>query len=155
MQQDSLNLIKFQKKFSTEKACQKHFFSLRWPTGFECPRCGNGKASFIRTRRFYQCCSCRYQASLTAGTVFHKTRTPLTKWFWLILLMGRQKSGISMLSLQRLLEIKSYKTIWTMGHKIRKAIADRDASYPGLFIKKAVKSKGHLLTYCSRQTISI
>jgi hypothetical protein len=69
--------------------------------------------------------------------------------------MGRQKSGISMLSLQRLLEIKSYKTIWTMGHKIRKAIADRDASYPGLFIKKAVKSKGHLLTYCSRQTISI
>jgi hypothetical protein len=43
--------------------------------------------------------------------------------------MGRQKSGISMLSLQRLLEIKSYKTIWTMGHKIRKAMADRDASY--------------------------
>jgi transposase-like protein len=129
MQQDSLNLIKFQKKFSTEKACQKHLFRLRWPTGFECPRCGNRKASFIRTRRFYQCCSCRYQASLTAGTVFHKTRTPLTKWFWLILLMGRQKSGISMLSLQRLLEIKSYKTIWTMGHKIRKAMADRDASY--------------------------
>jgi transposase-like protein len=61
--------------------------------------------------------------------VFHKTRTPLTKWFWLIWLMGRQKSGISMLSLQRMLEIKTYKTVWTMGHKIRKALADRDANY--------------------------
>ena len=53
----------------------------------------------------------------------------VTKWFWLIWLMGRQKSGISMLSLQRMLEIKSYKTVWTMGHKIRKAMADRDAYY--------------------------
>jgi hypothetical protein len=53
----------------------------------------------------------------------------LSKWFWLIWLMGRQKSGISMLSLQRMLEIKSYKTVWTMGHKIRKAMADRDANY--------------------------
>jgi hypothetical protein len=67
--------------------------------------------------------------SLTAGTVFHKTRTPLTKWFWMIWLMGRQKSGISMLSLQRMLEIKSYKTVWTMGHKIRQAMAARDADY--------------------------
>jgi hypothetical protein len=66
---------------------------------------------------------------LTAGTVFHKTRTPLAKWFWMIWLMGRQKSGISMLSLQRMLEIKSYKTVWTMGHKIRQALAVRDANY--------------------------
>ncbi len=43
--------------------------------------------------------------------------------------MGRQKSGISMLSLQRMLEIKSYKTVWTMGHKIRQAMAARDADY--------------------------
>ena len=43
--------------------------------------------------------------------------------------MGRQKSGISMKSLQRMLEIKTYKTVWTMGHKIRQALADRDADY--------------------------
>ena len=129
MQQDSLSLIKFQKKFSTERACQKHLFRMRWPAGFECPRCGYKKASLIHTRKLYQCRACRYQASLTAGTIFHKTRTPLTKWFWMILLIGRQKSGISMLSLQRLLEIKTYRTVWTMGHKIRKAMTDRDSSY--------------------------
>jgi hypothetical protein len=53
----------------------------------------------------------------------------LTKWFWMIWRMGRQKSGTSMTSLQRMLEIKNYKTVWTMGHKIRKALADRDAAY--------------------------
>jgi hypothetical protein len=47
----------------------------------------------------------------------------------MIWLMGRQKSGISMLSLQRTLEIKTYKTVWTMGHKIRQAMAEQDANY--------------------------
>lgn len=129
MQQKSLSLLQFQKKFGTEKACRKHLFRLRWPNGYRCPRCQQGEAFIHRPRHLYQCKSCGYQVSLTAGTVFHKTRTPLTKWFWLIWLMGRQKSGISMLSLQRMLDIRSYKTVWTMGHKIRKAMADRDAYY--------------------------
>lgn len=129
MQQKSMSLIKFQRKFATEKACQRHLFHLRWPDGYQCPRCGHNKASFHHTRHLYQCKSCKYQVSFTAGTIFHKTRTPLKKWFWMIFLMGRQKSGISMLSLQRMLEIKTYKTVWTMGHKIRKAMAKRDVYY--------------------------
>jgi transposase-like protein len=129
MQPTPLSLMQFQKKFGTEKACQKHLFHLRWPEGFRCPRCQHNKAYFHRSRHLYHCKACGYQASLTAGTVFHKTRTPLHKWFWMIWLMGRQKSGISMLSLQRMLEIKTYKSGWTMGHKIRQALADRDANY--------------------------
>jgi len=129
MQQKPMSLIEFQRKFATEKACQEHLFHLRWPEGFRCPRCGHDQASFHSTRHLYQCKSCKYQVSLTAGTIFHKTRTPLGKWFWMIFLMGRQKSGISMLSLQRMLEIRTYKTVWTMGHKIRKAMAERDAYY--------------------------
>jgi len=129
MQQESMSLIEFQKKFSTEEACQEHLYKLRWSHGYKCPRCNHDQASFHRPRHLYQCKSCGYQASLTAGTIFHKTRTPLTKWFWMIFLMGRPKSGISMLSLMRMLEIKSYKTVWIMGHKIRKAMADRDANY--------------------------
>jgi len=104
MQQKALSLMQFQKKFGTEKACQKHLFRLRWPEGFRCPRCQHDQAYFQRSRNLYHCRACGYQASLTAGTVFHKTRTPLHKWFWMIWLMGRQKSGISMLSLQRMLE---------------------------------------------------
>src|SRR5665647_3076269 len=78
MQQKTLSLLQFQKKFGTEKACQKQLFRLRWPEGFKCPRCGQMEAYFHSKRHLYQCKSCGYQASLTAGTVFHKTRTPLT-----------------------------------------------------------------------------
>ena len=98
MQQTPLNLMQFQKKFGTEKACQKHLFRLRWPEGFRCPRCQHGEAYFYRSRHLSHCKACGYQASLTAGTVFHKTRPPLHKWFWMIWLMRRQKSGISLLS---------------------------------------------------------
>src|SRR3974377_1401925 len=73
MQQKELSLMQFQKKFGTEKACQKHLFRLRWPEGFRCPRCQHDQAYFQRTRNLYHCRGWGYQASLTAGTVFHKT----------------------------------------------------------------------------------
>jgi transposase-like protein len=129
MKQESMSLIEFQKKFSTEEACQEHLFQVRWPNGYQCPRCAHDQAYFHQNRHLYQCKECGYQVSLTAGTIFHKTRTSLVKWFWMIFLMGRQKSGIAMTSLQRMLEIGSYKTVWTMGQKIRKAMSERDAQY--------------------------
>ena len=129
MKQDSLSLQEFQECFCTEDACEDHLFQMRWPGGYNCPRCGHDQYYFHGPRHLYECKACRYQASLTAGTIFHRTRTPLKTWFWVIFLMARPKSGISMLSLQRMLKIKTYKTIWTMGHKIRKAMADRDAHY--------------------------
>ena len=123
------NLLKIQRRFPTELACRKYLERRRWPNGFDCPRCGGDRAGSHRTRRLYQCKDCRYQSSLTAGTIFHKTRTPLRTWFWLILLMGHNKHGISMLEAQRLLGIGSYQTIWTMCHKIRSAMAHRDSRY--------------------------
>ncbi len=129
MQQQSLDLLEFQQRFATEDACIEHLFKLRWPDGYVCPRCGHRQCCFHSTRKLYQCSKCKYQVSVTAGTVFHKTRTPLVTWFWMIFMMARQRSGVSMLSLQRMLKIKSYKTAWTIGHKIRKAMADRDTQY--------------------------
>lgn len=135
MDQSDMSLTQFQSLFATEEACILHLFSQRWPSGYVCPRCGAERYSFHSVRKLYQCGECKYQVSVTAGTVFHKTRTPLKKWFWMIFLMTRQKSGVSMMSLQRMLDIKSYKTVWSMGHKIRKAMADRDSGYSlgGLF----------------------
>jgi hypothetical protein len=51
MQQKALSLMQFQKKFGTEKACQKHLFRLRWPEGFRCPCCQHDQAYFQRTRK--------------------------------------------------------------------------------------------------------
>lgn len=69
------------------------------------------------------------QAYPTAGTIFDKSRLPLRKWFWAIFLMATSKKGVSMLYLQRQLGIKSYRSVWLMGQKIRHAMLERDALY--------------------------
>jgi len=123
------DLLTIQRRFPTELACRKYLEKQRWPKGFYCVRCASSEVSYIRTRHLYQCRGCRSQVSLTAGTIFHKTRIPLRKWFWLILLMGHNKHGVSMLEIQRLLSIGSYQTVWTMCHKVRTAMAQRDGRY--------------------------
>jgi len=100
------SLLEFQKAFATEEACAQHLKEVRWPDGFVCPRCGHGEAWFIRTRKILDCKACRAQTSLTAGTIFHKTRTPLLKWYWIIYHMALKKVGVSVSEMQRALEIK-------------------------------------------------
>jgi hypothetical protein len=123
------SLLDFQNEFSDEEACVQHLRKIRWPEGFECPRCGHRDAWFVSTRNILDCKSCRAKVSLTAGTIFHKTRTPLLKWYWLIYHMAMDKVGVSIAEMQRVLQITDYKTAWLMAHKIRKAMADRDAGY--------------------------
>jgi hypothetical protein len=123
------SLLDFQKEFSAEEACVQHLREIRWPEGFQCPRCGHRDAWFVSTRNILDCKSCRAKISLTAGTIFHKTRTPLLKWYWLIYHMAMDKVGVSIAEMQRVLQITDYKTAWLMAHKIRKAMADRDAGY--------------------------
>lgn len=125
----SIDFFQFQKRFATEKRCINYLIKQRWPNGFICPKCHHDQGYFIQTRILYQCKSCHYQVSATAGTIFHKTRTPLRKWFWMIYLLSQNKSGYSVNGLQKFLNIHLYKTAWMMAQKIRKALADRDARY--------------------------
>ncbi|TSA09038.1 MAG: IS1595 family transposase, partial [Deltaproteobacteria bacterium] len=60
VQQENLSLLALQKKFRTEKACQKHLFELRWPQGYRCPRCQHDQAYFHRPRHLYACKACGY-----------------------------------------------------------------------------------------------
>jgi predicted RNA-binding Zn-ribbon protein involved in translation (DUF1610 family)/transposase-like protein len=123
-----LSLLEFQDRFNTEESCQQHLFQLKWPQGFVCPKCGHKEYYFVATRRLYQCKQCRYQASLTANTVMHRTRTSLRIWFWMIYLLGQDKRGKSSLSLSKELGIH-YSKAWAMAHKIRTAMSERDAAY--------------------------
>src|SRR6516225_2405320 len=70
----------FEARFRSEQACREYLFQLRWPEGFRCPRCGSAKAWPLRSV-LRQCAGCGRQVSLTAGTVFQDTHTPLTVWF--------------------------------------------------------------------------
>ena len=126
--QEPLSLLDFQARFKDEQACRNHLFRIRWPHGYYCPKCGCRSAYYIRTRDLYECKDCSYQVSLTAGTVMHKTRTSLLAWFWAIYLIAHDKRGCSSLALKKAIGV-SYQTAWTMSHKIRSAMADRDADY--------------------------
>lgn len=128
MHQQSLSLYEFHQQFPDEDACRDHLFSLRWPEGFQCPRCGGRTAYHITTRALYECADCHYQTSVTAGTVFHRTQTPLHIWFWVIFLAASDKRGISAAQISRAFPL-SYPTAWTMLQKIRQAMAQRDAQY--------------------------
>jgi len=125
---NALSFFEFQERFRTEEDCFHHIHKLHWPDGFRCPKCGHTKAYFMKKRKVFQCANCRNQTSLTANTIFHKTRTPLRKWFWAVYLIGSDKRGCSAKRLSRLIDV-SYPTAWLMIHKVRKAMKDRDALY--------------------------
>ena len=115
-------LRQFQTDFATEEACQQYLAACRWPDGFMCPRCGHAKAYELASQRRWQCVTCRRQVSLTSGTILHRTKTPLTHWFWAAYLMTTDKRGISALLLQRQLGLSRYETAWMMLHKLRRAM---------------------------------
>jgi transposase-like protein len=118
-------LFEFCEQFPDEEACASYLKEVRWPEGFVCPKCQKRSSSFVRSRSLWQCCHCRHQVSLTAGTVFHASRVPLRKWFLAMFFLARHKQGISALQLQRDLGLGSYQTAWTMLHKLRSALSRR------------------------------
>lgn len=115
-------ILEFQERFGDEQACLDYLFECRWPEGFVCPRCSGLVPWLLSTRGLWQCAKCKYQVSLTAGTVLHKTHTSLHLWFWAAYLMTTGTPGISARQLQRQLGLTRYQTAWTMLHKLRRAM---------------------------------
>ena len=117
------SLIEFQQRFSNEAACAAYLFTARWPDGFVCPGCGGGKAWRLETKPWtYECAKCGRQTSVTAGTIMHHSKLPLTAWFWAAYLMATHSNGISALQLQRQLAFGSYKTAWLICAKLRRSM---------------------------------
>src|ERR1035437_10061372 len=115
------SLGEFHAWFQTDADCLDYLEWLRWPTGFACPTCGNPAGWRIGDGRF-MCTGCGARTSVTAGTIFDRTRTPLTVWFTACWHFATGKDGISALSLKRVLEIGSYQTAWAMLHRMRSVL---------------------------------
>lgn len=116
------SIVEFQRRFADESACRAYLFESRWPEGYRCPRCGGSAVGAEQRRRLWQCTRCGHQSSVTAGTVMHKTRTPLTLWFWAAYLVATHTPGISAVQLQRRLGISRYETAWLILQKLRRAM---------------------------------
>jgi transposase-like protein len=117
-----VSIVEFQRRFADEQACLEYLAASRWPGGFRCPGCGGGQAWVLARRYLWECASCGRQTSVTAGTVLHNTRTPLTLWFWAAYLMSTHTPGISASQLQRQLGIGRYETAWLILAKLRRAM---------------------------------
>lgn len=116
------NFNEFDKFFADEAACRAYILRLRWPNGFRCPRCESESAPWLTGRGYLHCRECEGEVSVTASTVFERTRTPLRKWFLMMWFVMSQKHGASALGLQRVLGLGSYQTAWTWLHKLRRAM---------------------------------
>jgi transposase-like protein len=136
-----MNLVKLIEQYGDESKARECLERLRWPEGVHCPRCGFDKISRLRSKTYYRsgprkgevrgtreqfdCDSCRYQFSVTSGTLFHDTHLPLWKWFLATYLMCESRKGISSNQLKRTLGV-TYKTAWYLTHRIRSAMIEAD-----------------------------
>jgi hypothetical protein len=108
-----------------KSACAEYLFERRWPEGFVCPGCSEGRAWLLKTKAFtYECAGCGRQTSVTAGTIMHASKLPLTIWFWAAFLMATHSNGISALQLQSQLGLGSYRTAWMLCAKLRRAMVN-------------------------------
>lgn len=118
--------------FPDDDACKAYLTSNRWRGGVVCPRCGNPEVGEHGTRAFHwQCYACSkkgtsYRFSVTVGTIFENTKYPLREWFRVIHLMLTSKKGISALQIHRMIGTGSYQTAWSMCHRIRAAMIDKN-----------------------------
>jgi transposase-like protein len=112
------NQTEFDHRFHDELACLEYLFQLRWPTGFECSKCGHTEY-WKSGRGLYICQSCEHNQSVTAGTIFHGTKKPLTAWFKALWWFATRKSGVNAVNLQDLLGLGSYSTAWKWLQKLR------------------------------------
>ena len=125
------NLLTLVDNFNTDAKCRELLERLRWPSGRACVRCGSLSISEIDNRNQYDCNDCRYQFSVTAGTMMHDSHLPLRKWFMAIYLMCESKKGMSALQIKRTLGV-AYKTAWYLCHRIRAAMGNDPLTGPTL-----------------------
>ena len=126
--QKGLSMAEFNRLYGTEDQCHAALVAMRWPDGFVCPRCAGSRHSYCEPKRLFQCTACRLQTSVKAGTIFHQSRTPLTKWFLAMHLMTASKNDIASLELSRQLDVK-WDTAWLIKQKLMEVMRQRNSIY--------------------------
>jgi transposase-like protein len=118
-----VNFMSILKQYGTDEKCRTALENLRWPKDITCPKCDSDKISRVYERGTFDCDNCRYQFSVTSGTMLHDTHLPLTTWFYVTYVICESKKGISANQIKRMFGI-SYKTAWYLCHRIRAAMLE-------------------------------
>ncbi|MBK5283210.1 MAG: IS1595 family transposase [Nitrospiraceae bacterium] len=125
---DPKTWVEFEEGCSSDETCAVYLETRRWPAGCCCPACAVMAIPGRATRGRLICRACHPPSSVTAGTIFDRTRTSLRGWFAAAWYITSQKQGVSALGLQRVRGVNSYQTAWAMRHRFRRAMVrpDRD-----------------------------
>lgn len=126
--QPGMSVSELHRTYGTEAQCEAALMQARWPSGFVCPHCGATHAASFRLhgKPGWQCSGCDRQTTLTAGTIFHSTKLPLTTWFQAMYFLTQTKTNVSALEMTRLLGV-SYPTAWRIKHKLMQVMIEREA----------------------------
>ena len=117
-------LSQFQEEFPDEASCAAFLSERRWSSGFVCPGCGAQPSAALKSRAYtYACLDCGRQTSVISGTVMHRSKLPLTAWFWAAHLMSTHSNGMSARQLEDQLGV-TYKTAWLLTQKLRRSMVD-------------------------------
>lgn len=127
----NFTLKQFNEQFPGDDACLKHMFKSRYGTLAACPKCGVAAPRYyrVRSKKVYECKDCGHQVSPLADTIFHKSDTPLSSWFYAIFMFSVSKNGVSAMELQRTLGV-TYKCAWRMARQIR-SLMEQDNTFLG------------------------
>lgn len=125
--QQGISLNGFLAEYGQDSQCEAAIESMRWPTGFVCPKCNGRQHSNYRRGKvkIFQCSACRKQTTLTENTVFHSTKLPLTIWFQAMYFLSQNKNNVSSLELKRLLGL-TYRAAWRIKHKLMQVMFERE-----------------------------
>src|ERR1700690_1075725 len=117
-------LSQFQEEFPGEGSCAAFLLERRWPNGFVCPGCGAQRSAALKSRAYtYECLDCGRQTSVISGAVMHRSKLPLTAWFWAAHLMSTHSNGMSARQLKDQLGV-TYKTAWLLAQKLHRSMVD-------------------------------
>ncbi|MFN3909592.1 MAG: IS1595 family transposase, partial [Flavobacterium sp.] len=124
-----MNIFSFTAHFVDEQSCRQHFKSERDKQGVVCKKCGSTGHYWKKDKECYECKSCRFRTSLRSGTIMENSNLSFLVWYRAMFLMSTTKKGFSAKEIQRQLGLKRYEPVWSMVHKLRKAMGNRDARY--------------------------
>ena len=127
--QPGLSLNQFLENYGTDSQCEAVLEKARWPAGFACPACESKSYCRVQHGRVktFQCNRCHKQVTLTAGTIFHSTKLPLSRWFQALYFLTQTKTSISTLDLMRLIGV-CYRTAWRVKHKLMQVMHEREGT---------------------------
>ena len=124
-----MNILEFAKEFPDEATCREHFRLIREKEGIVCKKCKGQRHYWLKGKWQWQCSECGFRTGLRSGSMMESAKLPVRKWYLAMAFMSFSKKGISACELQRQLNHSRYESIWSMMHRIRDAMGERDDLY--------------------------